>query len=188
MMINHKARRDLLPLSLFFLIMIVSCKSDSKTISPVFGTFLNTILTDSISFISVDSLSALNNENHILLDAREENEFLVSHIPGARHIGYNEFKKGSLPDADKNQMIILYCSVGYRSEKIGEKLKEAGYTNVWNLYGGIFEWVNRGGELINESGKTNLIHPYSKIWGVWLKKGKKAYSVEEKSVNEDMNW
>src|SRR6056297_2838254 len=187
MIVNHKACRDILPLFLSLLMMTVSCKSDPETENPVFDAFLNTILSESVPFIAVDSLSALNDENYLLLDAREEEEFLVSHIPGAKHVGYNVFTKDSLPDADKNQPIILYCSVGYRSEKIGEKLQEAGYTNVRNLYGGIFEWVNRGGELVNETGKTVLIHPYSKMWGVWLNQGKKAYSLEEKSVNEDTN-
>jgi rhodanese-related sulfurtransferase len=187
MTLNAKAHRDILPLFLISLIMAVSCKSDPETESPVFDMFLNTILFESVPFISVDSLWALNDKDYFLLDAREKEEFLVSHIPGAKHIGYDEFTQDALPDADKNQTIILYCSVGYRSEKIGEKLQEAGYTDVRNLFGGIFEWVNRGGELVNESGKTNLIHPYSKIWGVWLSKGKKAYSLEEKSVYEDTN-
>jgi len=33
----------------------------------------------------------------------------------------------------------VYCSLGIRSEVIAKKLKKAGYTNVFNLYGGIFE-------------------------------------------------
>jgi len=184
MILNHTVRCEILPLFLILLMMAVSCKSDLKTESPVFGTFLNTILSESVPFIPVDSLLALNDEQYLLLDAREKQEYLVSHIPGATHVGHNEFTLKSLPDVDKNQTIILYCSVGYRSEKVGEKLLEAGYTNVQNLYGGIFEWVNRGGELENESGQTRLIHPYSKIWGVWLNKGEKAYSLQENNENE----
>ena len=41
--------------------------------------------------------------------------------------------------------IIVYCSIGVRSEDIGEKLKELGYTKILNLYGGIFDWKNKGG-------------------------------------------
>lgn len=162
--------------------MTVSCNSGPETKSPVYGTFLNTILSDSVPQISVDSLSAMNEENYLLLDAREKQEFLVSHIPGSRFVGYEAFSMESVADADKNRTIVVYCSVGYRSEKIGEKLQEAGYTDVQNLFGGIFEWVNRGGELENESGKTNLIHPYSKIWGVWLREGEKAYSLQVNGI------
>ncbi len=156
--------------------MTASCNSDSETKNPVFGTFLNTILSDSVSHISVDSLSAINGENYLLLDAREKQEYLVSHIPGARHVGYDAFSIESLADVDKGHTIVVYCSVGYRSEKVGEKLQEAGYMNVRNLYGGIFEWVNQKGEVVNESGKTNLVHPYSRLWGVWLKQGEKSYT------------
>jgi len=184
MIINHKAQINNVPLLLILLMMAVSCKSEQKTENPVFGIFLNTILSESVPIVFVDSLSVLNNENYLLLDAREKQEFLVSHIPGARHIGYNAFSYESLSDVSKNQPIILYCSVGYRSEKIGEKLQQNGYTDVRNLYGGIFEWVNSGGTVVNESGKTTLIHPYSKTWGVWLKRGEKAYSLQEKNSVE----
>jgi 3-mercaptopyruvate sulfurtransferase SseA len=67
--------------------------------------------------------------------------------------------------------------VGYRSEKISEKLKQAGFKDVSNLYGGIFEWVNQGNPVVDENGKiTDNIHAYSKTWGVWLNKGVKVYN------------
>ena len=77
----------------------------------------------------------------------------------------------------KDASIVIYCSVGVRSEKIGEKLIAAGYTNVKNLYGSIFEWVNEGNAVYNMNGKaTNRVHAYSKTWGIWLKKGVKVYN------------
>jgi rhodanese-related sulfurtransferase len=45
--------------------------------------------------------------------------------------------------------------VGYRSEKVTEKLQKAGFTQVSNLYGGIFEWVNQGYPIVNQSGATS---------------------------------
>ena len=57
-------------------------------------------------------------------------------------VGYEDFKITRLPEVDKNTPIVVYCSVGYRSEKIGEKLRKAGYTNVTNLFGGLFTWAN----------------------------------------------
>jgi hypothetical protein len=67
----------------------------------------------------------------------------------------------------------LYCSIGYRSEKIGEKLKDAGYTNVQNLFGSIFEWVNQ--ELPVENSKDEIVkkvHTYNRLWGKWVDKKK----------------
>lgn len=118
----------------------------------------------------------LNNESLVLLDSREQDEFEVSHISGALPVGYEQFDIKSLDNTPKDASIIVYCSVGYRSERIGEKLKEAGFENVYNLYGGVFQWTNDGFELVDQDGKpTNKIHAYSKTWGLWLKKGEKVY-------------
>jgi hypothetical protein len=71
---------------------------------------------------------------------------------------------------------VVYCTVGVRSEKVGEKLKAAGYQNVRNLYGSIFEWVNQGNPVVDNQGKpTQQVHAYSRVWGVWLNKGEKIY-------------
>ena len=73
-------------------------------------------------------------------------------------------------------MIVVYCSLGIRSEKISEKLKAEGYSNVRNLYGGIFEWKNKGFEVFDSEGKeTEKVHAYSKSWSKWLKNGEKIY-------------
>lgn len=109
-------------------------------------------------------------------DTRAKEEFKVSHIAGARFAGYKEFTLDSMKDIPKEQPIILYCSIGKRSGEIGEKLIDAGYTNVQNLYGGIFEWINKGYPVVDTENKpTNKIHAYNKIWGAWLKKGNKVY-------------
>jgi rhodanese-related sulfurtransferase len=111
----------------------------------------------------------------IYLDAREPNEFAVSHIPSARLVGYDDFKIDSVRDLPKDAPIVVYCSVGYRSEKIGEELKKAGFTNVSNLYGGIFQWVNSGNPVYDAKGKTDRVHTYSKRWSKWLERGVKVY-------------
>jgi predicted sulfurtransferase len=70
----------------------------------------------------------------------------------------------------------VYCSIGKRSESITQKLSKAGYGNVSNLYGGIFEWVNQGNGVVDVNNKqTNKIHAYGKFWGQWLHKGEKVY-------------
>ena len=109
------------------------------------------------------------------MDAREADEYNVSHLAKAKLVGYNNFNIDSLNVKDKNTPIVVYCSVGYRSGKIAEKLIEKGYTNVQNLYGGIFEWKNEGNNVVDKNGTTNDVHPYSKSWGIWLKKGNKVY-------------
>ena len=75
---------------------------------------------------------------------------------------------------NKDEKIVVYCSLGVRSETIGIKLKEAGYTNILNLYGGIFEWKNQNFDVYSNTGnKTENVHAYSKTWSKWLLKGNK---------------
>ena len=72
--------------------------------------------------------------------------------------------------------LIVYCTVGYRSEKVAEKLKDAGYENTFNLFGGIFSWKNGGGKLVDRSGKaTDKVHCYNEMWSVFLLEGEKVY-------------
>lgn len=133
---------------------------------------------ESIPYISVKELNEIQSEV-ILLDAREINEYDTSHLQGAIHVGYDHFdiKTLSNENIDKKSKIIVYCSLGIRSEDISEKLKEAGYNNIYNLYGGIFEWKNDNNKVIDSKGKeTDKIHAFSKEWGKWLHKGKKVYT------------
>ncbi len=116
--------------------------------------------------------------NSIVLDAREPQEYKVSHLKNAIYVGYDNFKLKKVVKQipNKNDNIIVYCSLGIRSETIANKLKEAGYTNVKNLYGGIFEWKNNNLPVYNAKGKeTDSIHTFSKEWSIWLKKGIKVY-------------
>jgi rhodanese-related sulfurtransferase len=135
--------------------------------------------THSVPYISVEELRMYqaNSAVHIF-DARELEEYEVSKIPSAAYIGFNEFssEKTDLKVDDKNSMIVVYCSLGIRSEQIAEKLQQAGYTNVKNLYGGIFEWKNKGYPVFNSEGKeTESVHVFSRPWSKWLLKGIKVY-------------
>lgn len=129
-------------------------------------------------YISVETL-ALPKTDAILLDAREEEEFNVSHLKDAICVGYNKFdleKTLQKLPADKNTKIVVYCSLGIRSETVAHRLIEAGYTNVYNLYGGIFEWKNNNFTVVDTLNMpTEKVHAFNKEWSKWLKKGKKIY-------------
>jgi rhodanese-related sulfurtransferase len=50
--------------------------------------------------------------------------------------------------ADKNAKIILYCSSGHMSSIAAKKLVELGYTNVWELAGGMSAWQKDGYQIV----------------------------------------
>ena len=96
-------------------------------------------------------------------------EYEVSHIPGAQYLGYNDFDVNRIGKIPRDAKIVLYCSIGYRSEKIGERLKRSGYTNVYNLYGSIFDWINRGNVVVDKNGQpTKRVHTYNRNWSKWV--------------------
>jgi rhodanese-related sulfurtransferase len=133
--------------------------------------------TKHIPYISAETLSNEIDQS-ILLDAREFSEYNVSHIKNAIYVGFNYFQLDTIQKQipNKNQKIVVYCSLGVRSETIADKLKKAGFKNVYNLYGGVFEWKNHDFPIYNsEEKKTENIHAFSKEWGKWLKKGVKIY-------------
>lgn len=153
---------------ILILTLIVLQLSAQQVISKDFDQRLHKLLSFSVP--TMDVVDAYAGANGILfLDSRETEEYNTSHIPGARHVGYDDFEIDSMKDVDKNQKIVVYCSVGYRSEKIGEKLKKAGFKNVYNLYGSLFEWANCGYQLHNQHNvATDSIHTYNRKWSKWV--------------------
>lgn len=135
--------------------------------------------TQSVPYISIDELRMFQmNDTVTILDAREPEEFKVSHLKSAINVGYSDFsiEEKQLKTLNKNIPVIVYCSIGIRSEKIAEKLKNDGFATVKNLYGGIFEWKNKGYPVIDSTGtETENVHTFSKIWRKYLKKGNPIY-------------
>ena len=136
--------------------------------NPEFDKKIVRTISFTVPTMSVAELKEKQSEV-VLLDARELEEYEVSHIPNAEYIGYDKLEKKKLKKIPKDATIVLYCSIGYRSEKVGEKLQKMGYTDVYNLFGSIFEWVNQGNEVVDkDENPTDLIHTYNEKWSQWV--------------------
>lgn len=141
--------------------------------SLAYRTLLSGLYDENFPVVKPHQITQL--ENYQVLDAREEKEFAVSHLPGAQWVGFDTFTLQHVQNLDKTQPVLVYCTVGARSEEIGKQLKEAGFTRVFNLYGGIIQWVNEGFPVESEGKPTLRVHTYTKSWGIWLTRGEKVY-------------
>lgn len=160
----------------FFLLLLFAANSFAQ---KSLDKLLKTHNSHSIPYVSVEELRMLQIKDSVtILDARKPKEFQVSHISSSKNIGFKSFttQEKQLLKFNKSTPIVVYCSVGIRSEKIGEKLRKAGFTNVKNLYGGIFEWKNKEYPIIDSTGtKTENVHTFSKIWASYLHAGNPIY-------------
>ncbi|APQ16901.1 rhodanese-like domain-containing protein [Maribacter hydrothermalis] len=160
---------------LLYVIVFLSFSQNGLSQDRISKT-LNSWNKGTIPYAYFDNLPT--SDSIAFLDTREFEEFEVSHLKNAIWVGYKKFDEQKVLETitDKSQPIIVYCSIGVRSEDIGEKLKELGYTKVLNLYGGIFEWKNKGGQVFNDKETpTDSVHAFSKHWGKLLHEGIKVY-------------
>lgn len=160
---------------IFLLIFCLPIIGFGQKTEEDFHAMLKDMYEYSVPLVKADALPK-SLDGYVILDTREKKEYDISHIDGAKQAGFLFFKEKLVEDLPKDQPILVYCSVGYRSERIGEKLKKMGFTKVWNLYGGIFDWKNSGLPVVNEKkDTTNQVHTYNQKWSQWLFNGEKVY-------------
>ena len=82
-----------------------------------------------------------NNEELIILDVRRPNEFKESRIINSINIPVEEIE-WELEELEefKNKPILVYCKIGVRSSVACNFLEEEGFTNLYNLRGGILDF------------------------------------------------
>lgn len=139
---------------------------------------LETLYKETVPLIHPEELATWEKQESrlIILDTRSAAEYKVSHLKNAVFIDYESFEKSMIEHLPRSSKVVVYCSVGYRSERVGEKMNALGFTEVYNLYGGLFHWKNQGYVVVNnENQPTDSVHAYNRFWGQWLKKGIRVY-------------
>lgn len=103
-----------------------------------------------------------------LLDVRTEAEYRMSHLPHAVRVDPSARPSEVLAAVPPGSPLVVYCSVGYRSSALAEKLMKAGAKNVRNLEGSIFQWANEHRPLEAEGQAAAKVHPYNATFGKML--------------------
>ncbi|MCI1187707.1 rhodanese-like domain-containing protein [Hymenobacter sp. DH14] len=163
------------------LLALAGCGPDAENVptrsSVLYQQLLRTIYRHTVPTVPAVELARELQQPAppLLLDARTPAELRVSHLAGAQFVDFDSVPTAQFADLDRARPVVVYCSVGLRSERLGERLHALGFRQVRNLYGGLFEWVNEGHPVVNEGGVTDAVHPYSTFWGSWLRRGRKVY-------------
>ena len=111
-------------LTLFFLLLQSCMFAQDKA----YDKMLNQVYKHTVPLVSCKQVSV--SDTFVILDTREYNEYKVSHLKSATWVGYDDFSKKRIKHIPKDTAILVYCSIGARSENIGERLKKMGYTKV----------------------------------------------------------
>lgn len=163
--------------ALCVLVLGTGCSDDTKwsavngMIDARFGD-VPQITTDSLA----QRLNASGAAEVVLLDARTEEEYAVSHLPSARRLDPSATSFPELDSLNRATPIVVYCSVGYRSARTAQRLREQGFSNVSNLQGSIFRWANEGRPVVRGDSSVRQVHPYDDTWGDLLRPDLRAYT------------
>lgn len=77
----------------------------------------------------------------VLLDVRTAQEFSEGHLQGAQNLDFSsEGFSASIAGLDKSMNYMVYCKSGRRSAMAAEQMKDAGFTKITDLKGGITAW------------------------------------------------
>lgn len=106
-----------------------------------------------------EAMELLKTEKVVFVDTRKPAEMEVSMLPNA--ISKKDFLKNYLNY--KNQTVVGYCTISYRSGVFAKKMAQKGIT-IYNLTGGLLAWVLEGGKVYNFKGETKRIHVYGEKW------------------------
>ncbi len=120
-------------LSVVFFISTLSCKKVENEVTKVTIEEMQTIM---------------KSEDVQLIDVRTPEEYQEGYILNAQNIDYNSptFEE-DITKLDKSKPVLLYCKSGNRSGKSSKIFFEAGFKTIYDLEGGITEWIDKGLEV-----------------------------------------
>jgi rhodanese-related sulfurtransferase len=98
--------------------------------------------------VSVTEAAALRDEGAFILDVREPDEWVESHIPGATLIPLGELAS-RVNEVPREREIVVVCRSGNRSQQGRDILLAAGFEQVTSMAGGIKQWTAAGFETVS---------------------------------------
>ena len=98
-----------------------------------------------------------NGDEFVVLDVRQEADFLAAHLPGALNISRGELEFAvatAIPETDTR--IYVYCRTGIKATFAAHTLIDIGYTNVARVADSFKGWLESGYPVYNRHGEFVL--------------------------------
>ena len=127
-----------LKLSILVLITVLGISCNTKSQSQL----------DAITVLTPSEFKA-KSANQTIIDIRTPEEFNQGHIEGAVNINYfDDNFLDQIAKYDKNQPIFIYCRSGNRTTAASKKAADFGFTQIYDLEGGILYWMKNNKETV----------------------------------------
>ena len=111
----------------------------------VMGWLMSGRAVEQLEQTSPQQLAArLQKDTVRIIDVRTPSEWESGRIEQAEHFPLSEILENRLPTAEKDEELVLQCGSGYRSNIAASILRQAGFSRVKSLAGGVFAWSNAG--------------------------------------------
>jgi rhodanese-related sulfurtransferase len=94
---------------------------------------------------AAEATQLINRRNAVVVDLRPAADYANGHLPSARHLELAELqaKIGQIAK-NKANPVLLVCQNGLQSNKASRIVRDAGYTDVHVLQGGLTAWQQAG--------------------------------------------
>jgi rhodanese-related sulfurtransferase len=116
-------------------------KASDTTLAHTKQSFMSISPIDGLAMIEKNK----NNSDFIILDVRTPGEYAPEHIAGAMNLDYysKSFRK-NLNQLDKSKTYLIYCHTGRRSGLTLDMMRDLGFSEVYDIAGGIAAWKAKG--------------------------------------------
>ena len=122
----------------------------SVLVSGCIGQGVSNLETQIIEDVPLEEAFALmednrSNQNFVIIDVRTPEEYANGHIEKAINLDfYSETFKDELDTLDRDKVYLIYCRSANRSGKALDMMAELGFSEVYNMLGGMVRWEEVG--------------------------------------------
>ncbi len=129
-------------ISIFLILTILFTNCNGKKLPKSSNNFGKISVISAIDFFE-------KSKNQTIIDIRTPQEFVSGHLENAININYYDSTfLEQISKYDKSKPIFIYCRSGNRSNSASKKLSNIGFKQIYDLQGGITNWINTNHKII----------------------------------------